>query len=276
VLIGFLGDLHGRALDGLVILLEWQRRSGRRFDLVVQVGDLGEPNPDPDAPHARIDPGELDLGRLLGATGRRADSLRRARSLLPGPIGFVRGNHEDFAWLRGLGPDGAADRFDLFRYVRDGTLEERGRLRIAYLGGVEEESGDPSIDRAAYERLVALGPGRIDLLVSHQGPYGSSVGYRGDVHGSPAISRLVERLEPRWQVAGHAHVVHGPRAFGRTTYLGLDGVVASPRWYPEKTGFQPGGLAVLDTEAEQLRPVLDDWLEASDRRADFDAFVEAL
>lgn len=72
-------------------------------------------------------------------------------------------------------------------------------------------------------------------------------------------------------------MLHGPRAIGRTTYLGIDGVVASLRWHPEKTGFQPGCLAVLDTEAGTLAPVLADWLEASARRRlDFDAFVEAL
>jgi hypothetical protein len=277
VLIGFVGDLHGRVLYGLVVVLEWQRRHGRWFDLIVQVGDLGEPNPDPNGPDAQIDPAEFDFSRLLTATGRRAVNLRRARALLPGPIRFVRGNHEDFAWLRGLGHGGAADPFDLFSYVRDATVDERDGLRIAFLGGVEEEGGDPSIDRAAYERLLSLGPGRVDLLVSHEGPYGSSIGFHGDVHGSPAISRLIERLEPRWQVAGHAHVLHGPRAFDRTTYLGLDGVVASPRWHPEKTGFQPGCLAVLDTDAGTLEPVQDDWLEQFDRRQlDFDAFIEAL
>jgi hypothetical protein len=281
--VGLLGDLHGRVLHGLAILLEWQRRSGRRLDLALQVGDLGLPTePDPATldPAARryweADPSEGDLARLLRAAGRRADNLRRARERLSGPVLFLRGNHEDFGWLAGLPTDAAADPFDLFRYAPDGTLLELDGLRIACLGGVEEQRDAAEIDWPAYERLSALGPGRVDLLVTHEGPYGTSVGFRGDVHGSAAISRLVERLGPRWHVAGHAHVLHGPRRFGPTVYLGVDCVVASPVWEPEKTGLQPGCLAVLDTETAALEPVLDGWLTGFDRRFDFDAFIEAL
>jgi hypothetical protein len=276
MLVGFLGDLHNRVYLGLAAVLEWQRRSGRRFDLVVQVGDLGVPEPDPNDPHVSADDAERDFGRFLAATGRRAESIRRARGLVPGPIPFVRGNHEDPEWLAALPEDGRADPFEVFRYVRDGTVEETDGLRIGYLGGVEEQSDHAAIDHAAYEGMLALGPGRVDLLVTHQGPYGTSVGFRGDVHGSPLITRLIESLQPRWHVAGHAHVVHGPRAFGPTTYLGIEGVIASPRWFPEKTGLQAGCLAVLDTESGELAPVMDAWLEQMDRRLDFDAFVRAL
>src|SRR5688500_17091657 len=134
MLVGFLGDLHSRVFLGLAVLLEWQRRSARRFDLVVQVGDLGVPDPDPSDPHVAADDAERDFGRFLAATGRRAESLRRARALLPGPIPFVRGNHEDPAWLAGLPEDGPADPFDLFRYVRDGTVTDLDGLRVGYLG----------------------------------------------------------------------------------------------------------------------------------------------
>jgi hypothetical protein len=276
MLVGFLGDLHNRVYLGLAAVLEWQRRSGRQFDLVVQVGDLGVPEPNADDPYVSADDAERDFGRFLAATGRRADSIRRARALLPGPMPFVRGNHEDPDWLAALPADGRADPFDVFRYVRDGAIAETGGVRIAYLGGVEEQSDHAAIDRAAYDRLLALGPGRVDLLTTHQGPYGTSVGFRGDVHGSPMISRLVESLQPRWHVAGHAHVVHGPRAFGPTTYLGIECVIASPRWHPEVTGLQPGCLALLDTESGELAPVMDSWLAAMDRRLDFDAFIEGL
>ena len=276
MLVGFLGDLHNRVFLGLAVLLEWQRRAARRFDLVVQVGDLGVPEPDPNDPYVSADDAERDFGRFLAATGRRAASIRRARELLPAPIPFVRGNHEDPAWLTALPADGRADPFDLFRYVRDGTVAETGGLRIGYLGGVEEQSDHAAIDPVAYDRLLALGPSHVDLLVTHEGPYGTSVGFRGDVHGSPLISRLVESLQPRWHVAGHAHVVHGPRAFGPTTYLGIDCVIASPRWFPDLKGLQPGCLAVLDTESGELAAVTEPWLAQMDRKLDFDAFVEAL
>jgi hypothetical protein len=277
VVIGFLGDLHNWVFHGLAVVLQWQREHGRRFDLVVQIGDLGDLHLDPTDPNVMVDPiGAVDFHRFKSATGRRADSLRRVRSLLPGSIPFVRGNHDDPLWLASVPPDGAADPFDLFRLVRDGTVLDLGGLSVAFLGGVEEQRDHAAIDHAAYEWLASLGAGRIDLLVTHQGPYGSSIGFRVAVHGSPAISRLVERLEPRWHVAGHAHQLNGPRQFGRTTYRGLDGIAASLRWYPDRPGLQPGCLAVLDTEAQTLEPVLDPWLQRFDRRFDFDAFVEAL
>ncbi|TAK22126.1 MAG: hypothetical protein EPO26_12645 [Chloroflexota bacterium] len=276
MLVGVLGDLHGRAFLGLLVALEWQRRNGRRFDLIVQVGDLGKPEPDPNDPHVRLDPAEADLGRLLGASGRRAENLRRASTLLPVPISFVRGNHDDPAWLESLASDGPADPFGIFEYVRDGTTRTVADLNVGFLGGVEEETGPAGLDLAALDRIATLGPGTVDLLVTHQGPYGTSTGFRGEIHGSPTISRLVEQLEPRWLVAGHAHTLHGPRAFGRTMYLGVDCIVCSPRWFPDVTTLQPGCLGVLDTASGSFLPVLDPWLSALDRRVDFDAYLESL
>ena len=41
MLIGFVGDLHGRVLHAFALIVTWQKRNGRRFDLLVQVGDMG-------------------------------------------------------------------------------------------------------------------------------------------------------------------------------------------------------------------------------------------
>jgi hypothetical protein len=276
VLIGFLGDLHNRVYHGLAVVLEWQRRAGRRLDLVVQVGDLGVPAPDGDDPNR--DAFTFDFRDFLQATGRRAASLERARALLARPILFIRGNHEDLAWLATLPPDGRADPFDLFRYAADGARLELGGWRLGLIGGVEpfdpNDGPETAVDRAAAERLLAGGP--LDALVSHDGPRGIGTSYYGLVQGSPVVSELVARLRPRVHVAGHYHHLIGPRPHGETTYLGLDGIVASPRWHPEATGLQPGCLAVLDTATGRIEPVLDPWLAAFDRRFDFDAFVDAL
>lgn len=40
VLIGFVGDLHGRVLHALALIVTWQKRNERRFDLLIQVGDM--------------------------------------------------------------------------------------------------------------------------------------------------------------------------------------------------------------------------------------------
>jgi Icc-related predicted phosphoesterase len=284
VRLGFIGDLHGRVFHAIAAIATYQQMMGYRFDRIIQVGDLGaitrldglDPAGDP---HLAVDPAEADLARLLSAEGDDAQRLSRVAPEIPSPIRFIRGNHEDFAWLAGLPIDprtrtASADPFGIFRYVADGTVLDIEGFRIAFLGGVEEEAGDPHLDMSAYRTLVELGPGNIDLLVTHEGPYGSSIGYHGDTHGSPLISQLLDALRPPFHVAGHAHQLSGPRTFGSTTYLGLDGIVASPFWDPDAHGLQPGSLGVLDTSTGELRPLQDPWLASFESPFDFRSWVD--
>src|SRR5690606_33744642 len=113
----------------------------------------------------------------------------------------------------------------------------------------------------------------VDVLVTHEGPYGTSRGFRGDVQGSPIVTALVERLRPKWHVAGHVHTLIGPRDVGGTTYLGLAALVASRRWQPEATGLLPGCLGVLDTDADELAPVTDGWLAEFPTPFDFETWA---
>ncbi|MDP9236883.1 MAG: metallophosphoesterase [Chloroflexota bacterium] len=269
MLVALIGDVHGRIFHAIAALATLQARMGAKFDLLIQVGDLGYPELDrADAPtrlYLAIDPAEADLSRFLRPDIHCSAALRSIRESFACPIYFVRGNHEDFSWLAGLPVDPATrtaptDPFDLLHYVPDGTVLDRAGSRVAFLGGVEEQTGEAAIDMDAYRALIGLGAGAIDLLVTHEGPYGSSTGYRGDVHGSRLMSRLLEALEPQWHVFGHAHSLEGPRIFGRTTYLGLDGLVASPRWQPHALGLQPGCLGILDTTKKELSAVTDEWL----------------
>ncbi len=267
---GFVGDLHGRVLHALALIVTWQKRNGRRFDLLIQVGDMGA---FPDMSnlertanrHFATDPSQRDFVRLMQADAGLAEALSSLGRFIGTPVHFIRGNHEDFEWLEDLPRDpvsgtATVDRFGLLRYVPDGTLMTFGGLRIAFLGGVGERNDAAGIDRGTYEALLAREPGSIDVLVTHQGPYGSSTGFSGDIHGSQMISQLIERIRPSYHVAGHAHVLSGPTRYGQTTYLGLDGIVAPTLYHPDARGFQPGSLGVLDTCHGKLEPVADDWL----------------
>jgi Icc-related predicted phosphoesterase len=267
--IAFVGDVHGRVFHCLAGISMLQERLRERFTAVIQVGDFGYPDPDgADAPtrhYLALDPAEAGVRDLLGAQGETARGLTRLREALSGPVLFIRGNHEDFAWLKALEaqsatPSAAADPFDLFHFVPDGTVLTIDGVRLAFLGGVEEQQGDPGIDLKAWEALCRLGTGRIDVLVTHQGAYGSSTGYYGDTHGSHLVSKLVKKLQPNFHVFGHAHQLLGPKVDGATTWLGLDGLVASPRWEPDARGLCPGCFGVLDTETGSLEPVTDTWL----------------
>jgi len=292
VLIGFLGDVHGRAFLALALVATYQRRAGQRLDLVVQVGDMGAfPRPFESAEsaepalaaHLAVDSTEADFARLLSADGETAECLRRLRAALTRPVHFLRGNHEDFAFLRDLPVDpltgtAPADPFDLFRYVPDGTLLDCAGTHLAVLGGAEHHEGEGGIDTAAVAALATLAAdtagtrGGFDVLVTHQGHYGSSVGYRGNVQGSRLVTELVDRTRPRLHVFGHAHERIGPGRTGDTIFLGLAGLVASVLWRPEAKGatgatgakgVEPDCLAVVDTEASgplAVHPVAEPWL----------------
>ena len=200
--------------------------------------------------------------------------------LLP-PTQFVRGNHEDFDFLKELHVDGLigsakVDPFDLFRYVPDGTVLRLGGLSVAFLGGIEMKNGDDrAIGEAAYDTLIGLGTGTIDVLVTHDAPYGTSLGYRQDNWGSKLIERLIKETQPTFHVNGHVHHVSGPRRYGQTTSWTLSALVASARWYPELNGFELGCLAVLDTDTGTLRPITDEWMADFDTKSfDFDSWFE--
>ena len=285
MLIGFIGDLHGRVLHAIALIATWQQRYDRRFDLLIQVGDLGA---FPDMArlersanrHLASDPSQRDFVRMLCADSRLAEALTVLRQSIATPVYFVRGNHEDFDWLELLPRDpvkctAVTDRLGLFRYVPDGTVLTFGKLRIAFLGGVEERTDASGIDRKAYETLLALEPGLVDVLVTHQGPYGSSRGFRGNIHGSRMISKLIEQLRPSFLVSGHAHTRSGPTRYGQTTYLGLDLVVASPLFHPEVKGLQPGCFGILDTDNGSLEPITEDWLAGFETPFDFDNWFES-
>ena len=283
--IAFVGDVHGRIFHALAALSVLQEREGAPFDLIIQVGDLGYPDParadEPSKRYLAVDPAEGDLARLMETDAARAERLRALRASFGVAIHFVRGNHEDFDWLRGLPIDAAtstapAGPFDILRYVRDGTVLDLEGFRIAFLGGVEELPGDASIDASAYETLADLGPGAIDLLVTHEGPYGSSTGYHGDVHGSQLMSDLLASLRPRYHAFGHAHSMFGPSALEDTTCLGLDALVASALWHPEARGLKPGCMAVLDTLRGELRHVTDTWLAEFPTPFDFGTWAAPL
>lgn len=286
MLIGFIGDVHGQVFHMLAAVTTWQQQTGRTFDLLIQVGDMGA-FPDParmDAASARYlatEPSQADFSRLLPMTGVGAEQLGALRRSLASPIYFIRGNHEDTAWLRQLPRDSATgtapvDPCDLLRYVPDGTVLRLGGLQIACLGGVESpdegEATEAAIDQDAYRALLERGAGTTDILVTHDAPYGVSVGYHGQVQGSALITQLIARTQPTFHVAGHL-ALSGPHISGGTTSLVLEGLVASPLWQPAARGLEPGCLAVLATSAGQLTPVTAPWLSRFPTPFDADAWL---
>jgi hypothetical protein len=136
---------------------------------------------------------------------------------------------------------------------------------VAFLGLIEAP-GKMDLDESAYARLTAVEPGGVDVLVTHDAPYGMSLDRRGNVQGSAKLTRLIERLQPRLHVSGHYHHPSGPRRYGDTTSYALAQLVQPKvtRWEPEPVNPEQrvtaGSIGLLDTETGGFEYVQDEWL----------------
>jgi hypothetical protein len=150
------------------------------------------------------------------------------------------------------------DPHGLFHHAPDGTVRTVGSTRIAFLGGVErpDPASSPTprselLDDEAYDRLWQLGPGQVDILLTHEPP----TGVAPPPNGSPRIAALARRLRPSRHIGGHLHAPVEPVRANGTTYVGLSSLLRSPRFDPERA-VQPASIAVLDTDTDELRIIV--------------------
>jgi Icc-related predicted phosphoesterase len=217
----------------------------------------------------------------LQADGLLEKTIQYVREKHLNRIHFIRGNHEDFDWLNAKSRQAVrgivnVDPFDLYHYVTDGTVMEMNKWKIAFLGGIETESQQPkSIDPKAYEKLMNMTASEIDILVTHDAPFGIGLNYRGQTQGSALISNLIERINPKYIIAGHYHHINGPKLFGSTTYLGLN-VLVNLRDDGDVRRIQPGSIAVMDTEKNELNVITDEWLSDINRDFEFISYMDKL
>lgn len=160
MLIGFVGDVHGRVFHMLAALATWQRQIGRQFDLIIQVGDMGV-YPDTERmdgvtrSYMSLDPSEGDFARLLRPDSATAAHLAALRQEFISPVHFVHGNHDDVAWLRSLPRGSDVDPLGFLRYDPDGTVLSISGLRIAFLGGEDRPGNRRPCAHALLRQLIA-------------------------------------------------------------------------------------------------------------------------
>jgi hypothetical protein len=213
--IAVFGDVHGQILLPFQLAARWQQETGQELDLLLQVGDLGI---FPDL--ARLDrstrrhslshPGVLGfLQHFMTYDPAVAAILNETRC----PLVFVRGNHEDHAWLDALEEKAPAPAFPVDVYQRLYCLKTgvpyqftRGGTTLNLLGiGRIGRPAAARKDRPHYiqtveqQRLNQVGPGSIDILLTHDGA--SDQIYVGS--GSEEIARVCERLHPVYHCFGH-------------------------------------------------------------------------
>lgn len=245
------GDTHG-ALDRFYDdLLAFEADLGGRFDQVLHVGDFGI-WPDP----SRVDRATRDHDGPGDFPRWWAD-----RRPAPRPTTFIKGNHEDFAWLDALETD---EVLPGLRYLRNGHgAELEGGIVVAGVGGCH---GSSNYERPAntlqgaarrhytrdeLDRLA--GSARTDVLLLHDAPAGIEFVKRfpsGDERRfrseAAGLGGLVERLRPAVCFFGHHH--HRVDAeIGGVPCIGLNAVG------------RPGHLVAFTLEASAGPEFLGDW-----------------
>jgi Icc-related predicted phosphoesterase len=216
--IAIFSDLHGRILLAFMLCARWQQETGERITAILQAGDLGA-YPDEarldraTLRHARADPDEL--GFMRDFTELQDDvAYRLAETTCP--MIFVRGNHEDHAWLdaveRGAGaaplyPIDAYQRISCLRTGMPYTIVGDGsQLTVLGIGRIGFPPGASNPNEAKYaqapelERLYNLGPAQVDILLTHDVPP-TNVNRRSV--GMTEIRRALDDYRPVYHFYGH-------------------------------------------------------------------------
>jgi Icc-related predicted phosphoesterase len=145
--IAIFADVHGRVLLAFKLCARWQRETGEQIDLILQAGDLGaypemERLDRATRRYAERDPTELGFMEYFIKEKSEIASLLAQTSC---PMIFVRGNHEDHAWLDELERQSTGPIFPIDIYRRVYNLK----------------TGIPWTFQHNHEQITLLGIGRI-------------------------------------------------------------------------------------------------------------------
>lgn len=265
--------MHGCVFHALFLLALSQRKRKEKYDLIIQVGDLGiwsNPSKADAATQrfARKNPEQFDSQYLIHPQAKHVQFFQVVRQLLPVPIRFIRGNHEDFEGLPQKNPF-AIDEFGLFEYVLDGRVLEFGGSRLGFMGGSHNaKKPEGRLNPSAIAKFVELHQNKVDILVTHDAPYNASRGFTGQIQGCEEISQLVAALRPQIHIFGHLHKVLPLGSIGGVDSYGVPCVVDPVREERdlERQAIKRGCLFLLDTDTQKTEFVSDSWLSEIDRQ----------
>ncbi len=213
--IAVFADVHGRILLCFKLCERWERETGEKIDLVLQAGDLGV---FPDISkldkatirHAQEDPSELGFAADFA---QHNVEVARILAQTTFPLVFVRGNHEDHAWLDVREQQTAEPIFPIDAYrrvyclktgipyafsVHDESISVLGIGRIAPPVG-EKERKSKYIQSEELERLYNLDRTQVDVLLTHDSALDSvTKGW-----GMEEIRLILDAYEPPYHFHGH-------------------------------------------------------------------------
>lgn len=215
--IAVFADVHGRILLAFALCARWERETGERIDLILQAGDLGV-YPERTSldkatqRHAQADATELGFSQhFLRHDAEVTAALARTSCNLV----FVRGNHEDHAWLdtreeQSTSPIFPVDAYRRIWCLKTGepyTFQSRNAevITIVGVGRVGLPVGEREHRKAKYihqdelERIYDLGGHHIDVLLSHDAARDDiSLGF-----GIEEIRLLLDQAKPAYHFFGH-------------------------------------------------------------------------
>ena len=255
--IAVFGDMHGHLLLVFHLAARWQQDTGQELDLLLQVGDLGV---FPEV--ARLD---RSTRRHSAATEAGLDFLRHFTQYEPSvaallhetscPLLFVRGNHEDHAWLDNQEQQVPTSAFPVDIYQRLYCLKTgtpfvftQGEETLTILGiGRIGRPATARKDRPHYlqpyeqQRLDQVEAMPIDIMLTHDGVRNQI--YQGS--GSEEIGRVCERLHPLYHFYGHYGGPCQHERIGSTGTLSYKLADLHPAYQSPEQAIQAGAMGLL-------------------------------
>jgi len=236
------GDVHGNLRQMYRYVQRWEQKQKAQITAVLQAGDLGVfqwggPLDKATLRYSKEDPSELGCADYIIGK-RKATHLTL----------FVRGNHEDFDFLRGAG-NAYIDPFGLIKHLHPDeifTLEKGGEtVRVAGLGGIlnrtgiTEESSKYFTDGEC-NRLLCQDKGAVDILLFHEAPKGHATKDRKG-GGADEVTLIIEHLQPHFAFFGHYGFPPEPFYLGKTLCVGMN--------YPSALRLpdRDGAFGIVDT-----------------------------
>jgi hypothetical protein len=130
------------------------------------------------------------------------------------------------------------------------------------------EGGDPAA-------LQHKDPRNLDVLVSHEGPWGFGTNTADVPRGSRALLEYLEVSRPHYHVFGHLHYPIGPLTVHDTQCIQVASVVSNPR-DPTLQVIKEGCIGTLDTETGDFEFVKGAWLGTYQRKGGFQLLADAI
>lgn len=211
--IAVVGDIHGHITLTLLLLREWEKRTKKTLDLILQVGDFGiwpHPSVRIDKATKRFsekDPEEISFKEFYDGSSPFAYHFFASEQATQAPIICIHGNHEDFRFLNSISRQEEypvpLDYYKRIFYIPNGKsflFQQDGQvIHIAGIGGLETNHPEYGFTEKEINRLY--GTKHIDILLTHQAP--SNLGEEGC---SPKVQSLIESIEPTYHFCGHHHI----------------------------------------------------------------------